>query len=274
MRMQMPGGERYMQVKKQVSKNGLHTICTSGSCPNIGECWAAGTATFMILGDICTRSCKFCAVKTGRPLAVDEDEPYRLAESIRTMGISHAVLTSVDRDDLADKGAGFWARTIRIIRKELPELTMETLIPDFDAEPALISLVLDAAPEVVSHNLETVERLTSMVRSRAKYRTSLQVISQIARSALVSKSGIMLGLGEREEEVLSCMDDLREVDCEVLTLGQYLQPTMAHMPVEEYIHPDLFELYREKGLEKGFREVESSPLVRSSYHAEKHLNKS
>ncbi|MCP4312598.1 MAG: lipoyl synthase [Bacteroidetes bacterium] len=271
MRMQMPGGELYMQVKEQVNKHGLHTICTSGNCPNIGECWAAGTATFMILGEICTRSCKFCAVKTGKPLPVDEGEPYRLVESIRTMGINHAVITSVDRDELPDKGAGAWAHTIRILKQELPGLTIETLIPDFDAVPELLTVVIDEAPEVISHNLETIERLTTAIRSRAKYRTSLEVIRQVAQSPLVSKSGIMLGLGEEETEVLQAMDDLRDVGCEVLTVGQYLQPTMGHMAVEEYIHPDQFQFYREKALEKGFREVESSPLVRSSYHAKKHL---
>jgi lipoic acid synthetase len=270
MRMQMPGGEHYMQVKEQVGKHGLHTICTSGNCPNIGECWAAGTATFMILGEICTRSCKFCAVKTGKPLPVDEGEALRLANTIRTMGIRHAVITSVDRDDLSDKGAGFWARTIRLLKEELPGLSMETLIPDFDADPVLVQLVIDAAPEVISHNLETVERLTPQVRSRAKYRSSLEVIRQIARSQVTSKSGIMLGLGETEEEVLQCMDDLLEAGCEVLTLGQYLQPTMEHMPVEEYIHPDQFESYGRTALAKGFKAVESNPLVRSSYHAEKH----
>jgi lipoic acid synthetase len=272
MRMQMPGGERYMHVKEQVGKHGLHTICTSGNCPNIGECWAAGTATFMILGEICTRSCKFCAVRTGKPLPVDESEALRLADTIRTMGIRHAVITSVDRDDLSDKGAGFWARTIRILKDELPHLSMETLIPDFDADPDLVQIVIDAAPEVISHNLETVERLTPRVRSRAKYRSSLEVIRQIARSEVTSKSGIMLGLGETEEEVLQCMDDLLEAGCEVLTLGQYLQPTMEHMPVEEYIHPDQFEHYRKIALDKGFKAVESSPLVRSSYHAEKHAS--
>ena len=270
MRMQMPGGDRYMQVKEQVGKHGLHTICTSGNCPNIGECWAAGTATFMILGEICTRSCKFCAVKTGKPLPVDEGEARRLAETIRTMGIRHAVITSVDRDDLEDKGAGFWARTILTLKNELPGLSMETLIPDFDADPDLVQLVIDAAPEVISHNLETVERLTPLVRSRAKYRRSLEVIRQIAMSKVTSKSGIMLGLGETEEEVLQCMDDLLEAGCEVLTLGQYLQPTMDHMTVEEYIHPDQFEQYRKTALDRGFKAVESSPLVRSSYHAEKH----
>lgn len=272
MRMQMPGGDRYMHVKEQVGKHGLHTICTSGNCPNIGECWAAGTATFMILGEICTRACKFCAVKTGKPLPVDEGEAMRLVESIRTMGISHAVITSVDRDDLPDKGAGFWAMTIRTLKEELPNLTMETLIPDFDALPELIQLLIDAAPEVISHNLETVERLTPRVRSRAKYRRSLEVIRQIAQSNVRSKSGIMLGLGETEDEVLQCMDDLAEAGCEVLTLGQYLQPTMDHMEVEEYIHPDKFQFYREEALARGFRAVESSPLVRSSYHAEKHAS--
>jgi lipoic acid synthetase len=268
--MQMPGGDRYMQVKEQVGKHGLHTICTSGNCPNIGECWAAGTATFMILGEICTRSCRFCAVPTGKPLPADEGEPVRLAATIRTMGIWHAVITSVDRDDLSDKGAGFWARTIGILKKEIPGLTMETLIPDFDAIPELVQKVIDAAPEVISHNLETVERLTSRVRSRAKYQKSLQVIRQVSQSQVTSKSGIMLGLGETELEVMQTMDDLLGNGCEVLTLGQYLQPTLNHMPVEDYIHPDTFDYYREQALAKGFRAVESSPLVRSSYHAEKH----
>jgi lipoic acid synthetase len=270
MRMQMPGGDRYMQVKNQVGKNGLHTICVSGNCPNIGECWAAGTATFMILGEICTRACKFCAVRTGRPLPVDDEEPRRLAGTIRTMGIRHAVITSVDRDDLPDKGAGFWARTIRILKEELPGLTMETLIPDFDARPELMQLVVEAGPEVISHNLETVERLTPQIRSRAGYKRSLEVIRHISRSGITSKSGIMLGLGETGEEVKQTMGDLAESGCQVLTLGQYLQPTMDHMPVVEYIHPDQFESYREQAFAMGFRAVESSPLVRSSYHAGKH----
>ena len=261
-----------MQVKEQVNKHSLHTICTSGNCPNIGECWASGTATFMILGDVCTRSCKFCAVNTGKPLPPDEEEAMRLVSSIRTMGIKHAVITSVDRDDLSDKGAGFWARTIRILKEELPGLTMETLIPDFDAIPELLQLVIDAAPEVISHNLETVESLTPQVRSRARYKRSLEVIRQIAQSEVTSKSGIMLGLGETEQEILQTMDDLLENGCEVLTLGQYLQPTIAHMPVEEYIHPDKFDYYGEQALSKGFKAVESSPLVRSSYHAEKHAS--
>ena len=259
-----------MHVKQLVHEHQLNTICSSGNCPNVGECWGEGTATFMILGDVCTRACKFCAVKTGRPFAVDEEEPYRLVESIKTMGISHAVITSVDRDDLPDKGASFWASTIAILKRELPELTMETLIPDFDAIPELVQRVIEASPEVISHNLETVERLTPRIRSRAKYRTSLQVVGMIAQSGLTSKSGIMLGLGEQEEEVLQTMDDLREVGCDVLTLGQYLQPSLEHMPVEDYIHPEKFEVYRKEALIKGFLQVESSPLVRSSYHAEKH----
>jgi lipoic acid synthetase len=271
MRMRMPGGERYMQVKGQVDRLGLHTICTSGNCPNIGECWASGTATFMILGEICTRSCKFCAVKTGRPLPVDDGEPYRLAASIISMGIRHAVITSVDRDDLPDQGAGAWERTIRILKEEVPGLTMEALVPDFDAITERVAIVIEAAPEVISHNLETVERLTPAIRSRAKYRGSLEVIRQVARSPLISKSGFMLGLGEKEDEVLRTMDDLRETGCEVLTMGQYLQPTLGHMPVVEYLHPDRFEYFREKALAKGFVHVESSPLVRSSYHAEKHI---
>ena len=270
MRMQMPGSDHYLEVREAVDKHKLHTICTSGNCPNIGECWGAGTATFMILGEICTRACKFCAVKTGKPLPVDEDEPVRLAASIRAMGIRHAVITSVDRDDLGDKGAGFWARTIRILKKELPDLTMETLIPDFDARPELLQLVIDAAPEVISHNLETVERLTPLIRTRAEYDRSLEVIEQIAKSKITSKSGIMLGLGETEEEILQTMDDLLERGCEVLTLGQYLQPSMAHMAVEEYVHPERFAFYGELARKRGFSAVESSPLVRSSYHAEKH----
>jgi lipoyl synthase len=272
MKMQMPGGKHYMKVKDVVEKNRLHTICTSGNCPNIGECWAEGTATFMILGDICTRACKFCAVHTGRPLPPDPDEPYRLAESIRKMGVRHAVITSVDRDDLDDKGAGFWSETIRILKKELPELTMETLIPDMDGKKDLINQIIEAGPEVISHNLETIRRLTPQIRSRAKYDTSLKVVRQISESHLVSKSGIMLGLGELEEEVLETMEDLIQAGCKVMTIGQYLQPTMEHMPVKEYVTPERFKEYERIALSKGFRHVESSPLVRSSYHAEKHIN--
>jgi len=272
MKMQMPGGKKYMDVKEVVEHNKLHTICTSGNCPNIGECWAEGTATFMILGDVCTRSCKFCAVHTGKPLPPEKDEPKRLIDSIRKMKIKHAVITSVDRDDLPDKGAGVWAETIRQLREAFPELTMETLIPDMDAIENLIAQVIDAGPEVVSHNLETVERLTPMIRSRAKYKTSLKVINQISHSTAISKSGIMLGLGETEAEVLQTMDDLLNVGCQVFTIGQYLQPTLNHLEVKEYVHPDKFAEYKQIGLSKGFRHVESSPLVRSSYHAEKHID--
>ncbi len=274
MKMKMPGGKLYMDVKEIVKENKLHTICTSGNCPNIGECWAEGTATFMILGDICTRACKFCAVKTGKPEAVDMNEAHRLADSIKKMKVKHAVLTSVDRDDLSDKGAGFWAITIEILKKDVAGLTMETLIPDFDARPELVQMVIDAGPEVISHNLETVRRLTPQIRSRAKYDTSLQVIKQVSESGLVSKSGIMLGLGEREEEILETMDDLIAVGCQVLTIGQYLQPTLEHMQVVDYIPPEIFQKYEIIALEKGFRHVESSPLVRSSYHAEKHVKRS
>jgi lipoic acid synthetase len=273
MRMQMPGGKQYMDVKEVVEKNQLHTICTSGNCPNIGECWGEGTATFMILGEICTRACKFCAVKTGKPLQVDPDEPRRLAETVRKMGIRHAVITSVDRDDLPDKGASFWAVTIGTLKKEIPGITMETLIPDMDGRKELVQQVIDARPEVISHNLETVRRLTPLIRSRAKYETSLQVIEQVSASAVVSKSGIMLGLGESREEVLEAMDDLLLAGCRVFTMGQYLQPTLKHMPVEEYIPPEVFEEYRQIALEKGFEFVESSPLVRSSYHAARHFRK-
>ncbi|MEX0982487.1 MAG: lipoyl synthase [Bacteroidales bacterium] len=271
MKMQMPGGKRYMQVKEVVQENRLHTICTSGNCPNIGECWAEGTATFMILGDICTRACKFCAVHTGRPLPPDPDEPYRLADSIRKMGISHAVITSVDRDDLPDKGAGFWAETIRVLKREIPDLTMETLIPDMDGDTKLIGQIIEAEPELISHNLETVRRLTPQIRTRARYETSLQVIHQISESPYVAKSGIMLGLGETEQEIIHVMDDLIEAGCEVMTIGQYLQPTMEHLPVEVYVTPEKFAEYEMIALAKGFTHVESSPLVRSSYHAAKHI---
>ncbi|MBI9054080.1 MAG: lipoyl synthase [Bacteroidales bacterium] len=271
MKMQMPKGELYSKVKNTVKEYNLNTICTSGNCPNIGECWNHGTATFMILGEICTRSCKFCGVKTGKPLPVDWDEPNRMAKSVKLMNVKHCVITSVDRDDLEDGGAAFWAETIQKIKEENPETTIETLIPDFDNVKENIDKVIQAKPEVISHNLETVERLTPQIRSRAQYRRSLQVIKQIAESGLVAKSGIMLGLGEKYEEVLQVMDDLLEVGCKVLTIGQYLAPTTEHMQVVEYVTPEKFEEYKTIGLEKGFEFVESSPLVRSSYRAEKHV---
>jgi len=270
MKMQMPKGESYSKVKNTVKEHNLNTICTSGNCPNIGECWNRGTATFMILGEICTRSCKFCGVKTGKPLPVDWNEPERLAESVKLMQVKHCVITSVDRDDLEDGGASFWAETIQKIKEVNPETTIETLIPDFDGIEENIQKVIDAKPEVISHNLETVERLTPQIRSRAKYKRSLQVIKQIADSGLVAKSGIMLGLGETEEEVLQVMDDLLSVGCKVMTIGQYLAPTLEHIPVKEYISPEKFEEYHKIGIEKGFDFVESSPLVRSSYRAENH----
>lgn len=271
MKMQMPKGESYSKVKNIVQHHKLHTICTSGNCPNIGDCWNRGTATFMILGEICTRSCKFCGVKTGKPLPPDPEEPMRVAESVRLMNIKHCVITSVDRDDLDDGGAAFWAETIKTIKKVNPETTIETLIPDFDGVKELINKVIEAKPEVISHNLETVERLTSQIRTRAKYRRSLEVIRIIAESGIVAKSGIMLGLGETEEEIFQVMDDLLAVGCSVFTIGQYLAPTLDHIQVKEYVTPEKFEEYKQIGLKKGFRFVESSPLVRSSYHAEYHV---
>ncbi|MBN1768787.1 MAG: lipoyl synthase [Prolixibacteraceae bacterium] len=271
LKIKLPKGTNFKQVKKIVHDHNLHTICTSGKCPNMGECWAAGTATLMILGDICTRSCKFCATQTGKPLPPDEQEPANVAESIKLMGLKHAVLTSVDRDDLSDKGAGHWAKTIDEIKRVNPTVTMEVLIPDFDGEPALVQKVIDAKPDIISHNLETVRRLTPQVRSRAKYEVSLNVLSIIAQSGITPKSGIMLGLGETREEILETMDDLLGVGCKVLTIGQYLQSTKMNLPVQEYVHPDVFEEYRKIGIEKGFKFVESAPLVRSSYHAEKHV---
>lgn len=271
-RMERPAGGNYSYIKNLSEKNNLHTICKSGNCPNIGECWNTGTATFMILGDICTRACKFCSVSTGKPMPVDWDEPRRLAESIETLGVRHCVLTSVDRDDLQDGGASFWAETIRAVKETNPGVTLETLIPDFRGKHDYIQLVIEAGPEVVSHNLETIQRLTPRIRSLNNYETSLEVVRYISSKNVTSKSGIMLGLGETREEVLETMDDLRGTGCKVLTIGQYLQPTLHHYPVKDYIHPDVFREYRKIGLEMGFRFVESSPLVRSSYHAERHVN--
>ncbi|MBL7971127.1 MAG: lipoyl synthase [Prolixibacteraceae bacterium] len=270
MKMQLPKGESYSKVKNLVTQHHLNTICTSGNCPNIGECWNRGTATFMILGDICTRNCKFCGVTTGKPLPPDAEEPWRIAESVHIMQLKHAVITSVDRDDLPDLGAGFWKQTIAEVKRQNPETKIEVLIPDFQGRKELIQQVVDAAPEVISHNMETVERLTPQIRSAAKYRTSLEVIRCIADSGIVAKSGIMLGLGETEAEVLQVMDDLLAAGCKVMTIGQYLAPTLNHIQVKEYITPEQFERYRTIGLKKGFTFVESSPLVRSSYRAELH----
>ena len=271
LKIDLPTGENYTRVKKIVKEHKLHTICEDGRCPNMGECWGAGTATFMILGNVCTRSCSFCAVATGRPGEYDLDEPYRVAEAVRLMGVKHCVITSVNRDELKDKGATVWAETIREVKKQNPGTTIETLIPDFKAQWDLLYQVLDARPDVVSHNMETVERLYRLVRPQAKYARSLEQIQRTKAYGARTKSGAMLGCGETIEEVFQLMRDLHENGCDVLTLGQYLQPTKMHLPVADYVHPDQFKLYEEKGLAMGFMFVESGPMVRSSYHAEKHV---
>lgn len=271
LRVKLPTGENYLKVREAVEGHRLHTICQSGNCPNMGECWGAGTATFMILGNICTRSCRFCAVATGRPLPADLKEPERVAEAVRLMKVKHCVITSVDRDDLQDGGTSIWMETVRAIRRKSPGTTLETLIPDFKGEPELVAKIIEVHPEVVSHNLETVRRLTKLIRVQAKYDRSLAVIRILKDGGMHTKSGIMLGLGETREEVLETMDDLVNAGCEIFTIGQYLQPTPQHAPVEEFVHPDVFAEYREIALSKGFRYVESGPLVRSSYHAEKHV---
>ena len=272
MKSPLPKGENYMKVKRLIADHHLNTICTSGNCPNKGECWNAGTASFMILGDKCTRNCRFCYVQNDVPDPVDWFEPLRLAKTIQTLALKHCVITSVTRDDLADGGAEFWATTIRKIKELNPDTTIETLIPDFNANPELIQKVIEAAPDVISHNMETVRRLTPKVRSTARYDRSLKTISIISAAGIVSKSGIMVGLGETEEEMLQAMDDLRAAGCKVLTIGQYLQPDSNLLPVQEYIAPEIFEMYRLEGIKRGFSYVESSPLVRSSYHAERHVN--
>jgi lipoic acid synthetase len=271
LRVKLPTGESYREVRKLVDKHKLHTICESGSCPNMGECWGEGTATFMILGNICTRSCGFCAVKTGRPNAVDLMEPSRVADSVRLMKVKHAVITSVDRDDLKDGGSEVWAATVNQIRKISPGTTLETLIPDFTGKWDNLQRIIDVAPEIVSHNLETVRRLTKEVRIQAKYDRSLELLFRLKKGGMKTKSGVMLGLGESEEEVLETMEDLVNVNVDVLTLGQYLQPTPKHLPVADFITPEQFLKYKEIGLKMGYRYVESGPLVRSSYRAEKHL---
>jgi lipoic acid synthetase len=271
LKIELPTGENYTNVKRIVKEHKLHTICEDGRCPNMGECWGAGTATFMILGNICTRSCSFCAVATGRPTEYDRDEPFRVAEAVRLMGVKHCVITSVNRDELKDKGAGVWADTIREVKKQNPETTIETLIPDFKAQWDLLYMVLEAGPDVVSHNMETVERLYRLVRPQAKYHRSLEQIQRTKEFGSRTKSGAMLGLGETQAEVEQLMTDLHNHGCDVLTLGQYLQPTKLHLDVKEFVHPTQFKYYEEKGLTMGFRFVESGPMVRSSYHAEKHV---
>lgn len=271
LKISIGANERYTETKRIVESHCLHTICSSGRCPNMGECWGKGTATFMIAGDICTRSCKFCNTQTGRPLPLDPDEPTHVAESIALMKLSHAVITSVDRDDLPDLGAAHWAQTIREIKRLNPETTTEVLIPDFQGRKELVDQVIKACPEIISHNMETVKRISPQVRSAANYHTSLEVIRQIAESGITAKSGIMVGLGETPAEVEELMDDLISVGCKILTIGQYLQPTHKHFLVAAYITPEQFAVYKETGLKKGFEQVESAPLVRSSYHAEKHI---
>jgi lipoic acid synthetase len=271
LRVKLPIGENYKKVRSLVDQHKLHTICESGSCPNMGECWGEGTATFMILGNICTRSCGFCAVQTGRPEPVDEFEPGRVANSVKLMGVKHAVITSVDRDDLKDGGADIWAQTVRAIRHQSPGTTLETLIPDFAGKWENLQVIIDVAPEIVSHNLETVRRLTKQVRIQAKYDCSLEVLFRLKKGGMRTKSGVMLGLGETDEEIIETMTDLRSVGVDILTLGQYLQPTPKHLPIQEFITPELFDKYGQLGKEMGFRYVESGPLVRSSYHAEKHI---
>jgi lipoyl synthase len=271
LRVKLPTGSEFAKVRKLVDEHKLHTICQSGNCPNMGECWGAGTATFMILGNICTRSCRFCAVATGRPKPVDLDEPNRVANSVKLMNIKHCVITSVDRDDIKDGGSIIWVETIRSIRRDSPGTTIESLIPDFQGKWENLQRIIDIAPEIVSHNLETVRRLTKQVRVQAKYDRSLEVLKRLKQGGMKTKSGIMLGLGETQEEVLETMDDLITVGVDILTIGQYLQPTSSHHPVLEFIKPETFEFLKQTGLSKGFRYVESGPLVRSSYHAEKHL---
>ncbi len=271
LKVKLPTGKEYTNVRQIVSEHQLHTICSSGNCPNMGECWGEGTATFMILGNICTRSCGFCAVKTGKPLPIDKEEPMRVANSVKLMNVKHCVITSVDRDDLKDGGSIIWAETVKAVREISPQTTLETLIPDFKGDWENLQRVIDVAPEIVSHNLETVRRLTKQVRIQAKYERSLETLERLKGGGMKTKSGVMLGLGETEEEVIASMKDLRNVGCDILTIGQYLQPTTKHLPVVDFVKPEQFGKYKKIGLDLGFRFVESGPLVRSSYHAEKHL---
>lgn len=271
LRVKLPIGEEYKHVRNLVDQHKLHTICESGNCPNMGECWGAGTATFMILGNICTRSCGFCAVATGRPDAVDWDEPQRVAEAIHLMKVKHAVITSVDRDELKDGGSIIWYNTIKAVKALNPDTTLETLVPDFKAQKENIQRIIEAAPEVVSHNIETTERLTRKVRIQAKYWQSMETLKILKEGGMRTKSGIMLGLGESKQEVIQTMQDLYNSGVDVITIGQYLQPTKKHLPVDQFIHPDEFAEYREIGYQMGIDYVESGPLVRSSYHSEKHV---
>ncbi len=268
LKAKIPSGETYSGLKQLIDEHQLHTVCEEARCPNIGECWNSGTATFMILGDICTRSCGFCAVKTGIPIELDADEPRRVAEAVKLINAKYAVVTSVNRDELYDRGASIFAETIRKIREASPTCKVEVLIPDFKGDEFALNIVLDAFPDVLNHNIETVPRLYQTVRPQAKYERSLELLHRAKKRGFVTKSGLMLGLGENLDEVIDVMKDLRRVNCDILTLGQYLQPTKEHLPVDRFVHPDEFKMLREKGLEFGFKHVESGPLVRSSYHAE------
>ncbi|WP_224744172.1 lipoyl synthase [Pontibacter aquaedesilientis] len=272
LRVKLPVGKEYAKVRSIVDEYKLHTICESGNCPNMGECWGAGTATFMILGNVCTRSCSFCAVATGRPNEYDTDEPRRVAEAIQLMGVKHAVITSVNRDELKDRGAAIWHETVAMVKQLSPTTTIETLIPDVKANWDALITMISAGQEVVSHNMETVKELYRRVRPQAKYERSLEQIRRTKEYGQRTKTGIMLGLGETREQVYQAMDDLAANGCDILTLGQYLQPTKLHIEVAEFIHPDLFDHYREEGLKRGIKYVESGPLVRSSYHAERHVH--
>lgn len=272
LKIKLPKGFKTRQVVGLLNEKGLHTICSSGMCPNRGECWGAGTATFMIGGNICTRNCRFCNVASGRPLPLDKKEIDEIVESVRSLGLHHVVITSVDRDDLPDLGANHWKEMIRALREKCPGVTMEVLIPDFKGREDLLDLIIEEKPEIISHNLETVRRLTPEVRTYATYEGSLGVLGYLSSKGIKTKSGIMLGLGETPEEIYQTMDDLLDAGCRIMTIGQYLQPTKEHYPVQDYIHPDVFREYGRIGLEKGFRHVESGPMVRSSYHAEKHLD--
>ena len=270
-KMQRAAGENYIAIKKIVETNGLYTICTSGCCPNIGECWNAGSATFMILGEICTRACKFCATKIGRPLPPDTDEPLRLAKAIKALNLKHCVITSVDRDDIPDRGSGHWAETVKQIKKANNKVTIECLIPDFDGNKSFIKKIIDSKPEIISHNIETTRQLTPLIRTKASYDRSLEVLNHISEAGITAKSSFMLGLGETEEEIKQTIRDIFYSGCNILTIGQYLQPSFMHMEVVKYYPPEEFDKYRQIALKVGFKFVESGPLVRSSYHAEKHV---
>jgi lipoic acid synthetase len=271
LRIKLQVNESFMKVRNIVSDHKLHTVCEEARCPNMSECWSRGTATFMILGDICTRSCGFCAVKTGKPVGLDIDEPRRVAQAVKLMGIKHAVITSVNRDDLKDGGAGIFAETIKKIRELVPECRVEVLIPDFKGDEKALDIVIEAKPDILNHNVETVPRLYKIVRPQAKYERSLKVLDYCKKHGLVTKTGLMLGIGEKTEEVIDVMKDLRSIDVDILTLGQYLQPTKMHLPVDRFVQPEEFEMLKKIGLEMGFKYVESGPLVRSSYHAESHI---